>query len=70
MDVYISRDRGGSWHVSPSLAAPAGQAGAGFPLLATTVTDTFAVVIQQGVYTQQVWLTSDGGTHWTPVTVH
>ena len=64
------RDRGGSWHVSPSLAPPAGAADAGFPMLGTTVTDTFGVVVQQGVYTRQVWLTSDGGSHWTPATVH
>jgi hypothetical protein len=70
MDVYISRDRGGSWHMSPSLAPPAGAADAGFPMLGTTVTDTFGVVVQQGVYTQQVWLTRDGGSHWTPATVH
>jgi hypothetical protein len=70
MDVYISRDRGGRWHVSPSLAPPAGVADAGFPMLATTVTDTFGVVIQQGVYAQQVWLTRDAGSHWTPATVH
>jgi hypothetical protein len=70
MDVYISRDRGGSWHLSPGLARSAGTAEAGFPLLATTVTDTFGVVIQQGVYSRQVWLTRDGGGHWTPVTVH
>jgi hypothetical protein len=63
-----SWDRGGSWHVTPSLAPTAGVANAGFPLLATTVTSTFGVVIQQGVYTRQVWLTRDGGSHWTPVT--
>jgi photosystem II stability/assembly factor-like uncharacterized protein len=70
MDVYISRDRGGRWHVSPSLASPAGLADAGFPMLAATLTDTFGVVIQQGIYTQQVWLTRDGGSNWTPATVH
>jgi hypothetical protein len=70
MDVYISQDRGGRWQLSPSLAPAAGLAGAGFPLLATTVTGAFGVVIQQGVYTRQVWLTRDGGTHWTPATVH
>ena len=56
--------------MSPSLASPAGAAGAGFPLLAATLTDTFGVVIQQGVYAQQVWLTRDGGSNWTPATVH
>jgi len=34
------------------------------------VTGAFWVVIQLGVYTRQVWLTRDGGTHWTPATVH
>jgi photosystem II stability/assembly factor-like uncharacterized protein len=70
MDVYFSRDRGGGWHVSSSLTSPAGTADAGFSLLATTVTDTFGVAVQQGVYTRQVWLTRDGGSHWTPATVH
>jgi hypothetical protein len=56
--------------VSSSLTSPAGMADAGFPLLATTVTDTFGVAVQQGVYTRQVWLTRDGGSHWTPATVH
>jgi hypothetical protein len=67
MDVYISRDRGARWQQSPSLAPAADT---GFPMLATTVTGTFGVVIEQGVPTQQVWLTSDGGSHWAPVTVH
>jgi hypothetical protein len=70
MDVYISRDRGRSWHESPSLAYAAGMAGAGFALVATTVTDTFGVAVQQGVFTQQVWLTRDGGLHWAAVTLH
>jgi hypothetical protein len=69
MDVYISRSRGGSWRVSPGLASAAGLAGAGFPLLATTLSGTFGVVIEQGVATGQVWLTGDDGSHWTSVTV-
>ena len=70
MDVYISGNRGGSWRESPSLAAAAGAANAGSSLLATAVAGTFGVIIQQGVYTQQVRLTSDAGSHWTPATVH
>jgi photosystem II stability/assembly factor-like uncharacterized protein len=70
MDVYISRDRGRSWHESPSLAGAAGLANAGFSLVGTPVTGTFGVAIQEGVGTQQVWLTRDGGRRWTPVTVH
>ena len=69
MDVYVSRDHGRSWHESPSLANAAGQAGAGFPLVGSTITDTRGVTFQEGVDQQQVWLTSDGGRHWTPVTV-
>ncbi len=70
MDIYISRDRGASWHESPSLASAAGQANAGLSLAGTTVTDSFGVAVQEGVYTQQVWLTRDGGRQWTSVTVH
>ena len=69
MDVYISRDRGRSWHESPSLANAAGEANAGLTLAGTAVTDMFGVVIQEGVFTQQVWLTRDGGRTWTPVTI-
>ncbi len=69
MDVDISRDRGGSWHVSPDLATPAALADAGFPLLATVVTGAFAVAIQQGVSVRQVWLTGDDGIRWASVTV-
>jgi hypothetical protein len=70
MDVYISRDRGRSWHESPSLAGANGLANAGFSLVGTSVTNTFGVAVQEGVVTQQVWLTRDGGRIWTPVTVH
>jgi photosystem II stability/assembly factor-like uncharacterized protein len=70
MDVYISGDRGRSWQQSPSLAGAAGLANAGFSLVATTVTNTFGVAIEEGVSTRQVWLTTDGGRRWTPVTVH
>jgi hypothetical protein len=69
MDVYVSRDRGRSWHESPSLYDAAGAAGAGFPLVASTVTDTDGFAVQEGVDQQQVWLTSDGGRRWTPATV-
>jgi hypothetical protein len=69
MDLYLSRDRGRSWHQSPSLQNAAGLAGAGFALAGSTITDTEGVAFQEGVYRQQVWLTSDGGRRWTPVTV-
>ncbi len=69
MDLYISRDQGRSWHESLSLRNAAGLAGAGFPLTASTITDTRGFAFQEGVDQQQVWLTSDGGRHWTPVTV-
>lgn len=69
MDVYISWDRGRSWHESPSLENAAGLAGAGFPLMGLTVTDTWGFAFQEGVYPQQVWLSRDGGRHWTPVTI-
>ena len=45
------------------------MAGAGFPLAGTAITDTQGVAVPEGVYQQQVWLTGDGGRHWTPVTV-
>ncbi len=67
MDVYVSRDRGRSWHESPSLANAAGLAGAGFPLAGMTITDTEGFALQEGVYQQQVWLTSDGGRRSMPV---
>ena len=70
MDVYISRDRGRSWHESPSLRNAAGLADAGFFLVAATVTDKAGVAFEKGVGKPQVWLTVDGGRRWTPVTVH
>jgi hypothetical protein len=69
MDVYISWDRGRSWHESPSLQNAAGLAGAGLPLVGLTVTDTRAFAFQEGVYSHQVWLSRDGGRHWAPVTI-
>lgn len=69
MDLYVSRDRGRSWHESPSLVNVAGLAGAGFPMVGSTITDTQGFAFQEGVYQQQAWLTSDGGRRWTPVTV-
>lgn len=70
MDVYISWDRGRSWHESPSLETAAGLAGAGFPLVGLTVTDTMGIAFQEGTYPHQVWLSRDGGHHWTSVTIH
>jgi hypothetical protein len=69
MDVYVCRDRGRSWGESPSLDNAAGLAGAGFSLAGSTVTDTWGFAVQEGVGQQQIWLTSDGGRDWTPVTV-
>jgi hypothetical protein len=69
MDIYISWDRGRSWHESQSLRSAAGLAGAGFSLVGLTVTDTQGLAFQEGVYPQQVWLTRDAGRHWTPVTI-
>jgi hypothetical protein len=69
MDVYISWDRGRSWHESPSLHYAAGLAGAGLPLAGLTVTDSEGFALQEGAFPQQVWLSRDGGRHWTPVTV-
>jgi hypothetical protein len=69
MDLYLSRDRGRSWHESPSLHNATGLAGAGLPLTGSTITDTQGFGVQQGVNQRQVWLTSDGGRRWTPVTV-
>jgi hypothetical protein len=69
MGIYVSWDRGRSWHQSPSLASAAGLAGAGLPLTGSTVTDTFGFAFQEGVGQRQVWLTSDGGRRWAPVTV-
>jgi hypothetical protein len=69
MDIYISWDRGRSWHESPSLQNAAGLANAGFPLVALAVTQTRGFALQEGVYPQQVWLSNDGGRRWTPVTI-
>jgi hypothetical protein len=69
MDVYISWDRGRSWHESPSLQNAAGLAEAGFPLVGMTVTDARGFAFQEGAAAQQVWLSRDGGRHWTPVTI-
>ena len=69
MDIYISRDRGRSWHESPSLRNAAGLANAGFFLGAEAVTDKAGVAFEKGVGTRQVWLTTDGGRSWSPVTV-
>ena len=69
MDVYISRDFGRSWHTSPSLAAAASLAGAGFSLVASATGDATGYAFQESVYRHQFWLTSDGGRHWTAVTV-
>jgi hypothetical protein len=69
MDVYISRNRGRSWRISPSLNDAAGLAGAGFGLLAATTSNATGYATQWGVYRRQLWLTRDGGRRWTPVTV-
>jgi hypothetical protein len=69
MDVYFSRDRGHSWHTSPSLNHAADLAGAGFNLSAWATSNTTAYAIQEGIYQHQVWITRDGGRRWTPVTV-
>lgn len=69
MDIYISGNFGRSWHTSASLGNAAGLAGAGFTLTATAITSTRAVAFQQGVNCNQIWLTTDSGQHWTPVTV-
>ena len=69
MGLYLSRDRGRSWHESPSLQNAAGLAGAGFSLTGSTITGSHGFAVQEGVDQQQVWLTSDGGRRWTPVTI-
>jgi hypothetical protein len=69
MDLYISRDRGRGWQQSPSLDSAAGLANAGWPLTGLTITDTQGVAYQEGLGRPQIWLTSDGGRYWTPVTV-
>ena len=70
MDLYVSPDRGRDWQQSPSLRNAAGLAGAGFPVAGLMITNTRGFAFQAGVDQQQLWLTSDGGRHWTPVTVH
>jgi hypothetical protein len=69
MDVYVSRNRGRSWQISPSLTYAAGLAGAGFDLLAAATGNTTGYATQSGVYRRQLWLTGDGGRRWTPVTI-
>jgi hypothetical protein len=69
MGIYVSWDRGRSWHQSPDLASAAGLAGAGLPLTGSTITDMLGFAFQQSVGQRQVWLTSDGGHHWAPITV-
>ena len=50
MDVYISWDRGRSWHESPSLQNAAGLAGAGLPLAGLIVTDSEGFAVQEGAF--------------------
>jgi hypothetical protein len=66
MNLYVSPDRGRGWQ-SPSLPDAAG--GAGFPLTGLVITGTRGFAFEAGVDQQQAWLTSDGGRHWTAVTV-
>ncbi len=68
-DNYISWSSGQGWHTSASLDNAAGLAGAGAILTATAITSTRAAAFQDGVTCKQVWLTTDSGHHWTPVTV-
>jgi hypothetical protein len=69
MDIYVSRNRGRGWQISPSLNNAAGLAGAGLGLLAATTSNTTGYATQWGIYRHQLWLTDDGGRRWTPVTV-
>ena len=69
MDIYISRSRGRSWQVSPSLSYASGLAGAGFDLLGATTGNTTGYATQSGVYRRQLWITDDGGRRWRPVTI-
>ena len=69
MDIYISRDRGRSWHTSPSLDSAAGMANAGFTLAAVTTGNRTGFAYQSGVYRNQIWITTNRGLTWTPVTV-
>jgi BNR/Asp-box repeat len=69
MDICISRDRGRSWHTSPSLNHAASLAGAGFSLSAQATSTTTAYALQHGTYRHQIWITHDAGRRWTPITV-
>jgi photosystem II stability/assembly factor-like uncharacterized protein len=64
-DVYISRDGGRTWHVSPGLRRP----DSGDGLAATMITGSEGYVPQASIYHRQIWFTYDAGRHWTPVTV-
>ncbi len=65
-DVYLSWDRGRSWHASRSLD----RADIGDGLFATMVTDTTGFVLQNNNSLTQIWFTRDGGRTWAPVTIH
>jgi hypothetical protein len=69
MGIYISSNFGRSWHTSASLDNAAGLAGAGYILTASAITSARAVAFQENVTCKQIWLTTDSGQHWTPVTV-
>jgi hypothetical protein len=64
-DVYMSRNRGQTWHVSPSLR----RADSADGLAATMITSSEGFALQASIYYKQIWFTYDGGRHWTPVTV-
>ena len=70
MDVYISDNRGHSWLTSRSLNYVAGVANAGWPLWAQTTSDNTGYLFQSDTFRHQVWITSDAGRHWSPITVH
>lgn len=69
MDIYITANFGRTWHTSASLDNAAGLAGAGAILTANAITATKAIAFQQDVTCNQIWLTTDSGHHWTPVTI-
>lgn len=69
MDVYISIDRGRSWHTSRSLDYAAGMAGAGDSLSAAATSNTTGYAFQQNVFKHQIWVTRDAGRRWSPVTI-
>jgi hypothetical protein len=52
-----------------SLNYAAGLAGAGSGLLAAATSNTTGYATQWGVYRHQLWLTSDGGRRWRPITI-